>query len=344
MPKDPSPLLGYNNNIRHKSRVFHVQTEDSGVRHPHIITHLFMDGGRILKSVKTSYAEHLGDEKMAEVVRQMMKDQHKAMLMALRDGQYDDLVEGNSSQQDAAKRAAAATAPTELALKATPQPEKPARSPSVRPPSVRPPPAIARVEEEGPQTARNPDPPEELTLDIDALERAAAESTSTLFQGNDLPPPPANLFRERSGGGGYSTVVGGKPDKTQPSGKTPPPLPTQKAPPSTRSGPASSVAKRGVSSRPPPPMKRGGTPKPAAPVAAKSGARTPGRPRSAPPGPVSEGRYAPARPAAIYGHSKPSRGNSIFGEDLISDKSLDEVILSYLAEDLEVASEPKKKK
>ena len=48
--KAPSPLLGYNNNVRHKGRVFHIQTEDSGVNHPHIITHLFADGGRILKS------------------------------------------------------------------------------------------------------------------------------------------------------------------------------------------------------------------------------------------------------------------------------------------------------
>ena len=53
MAKFQSPLLGYNNNVRHKNRVFHIQTEDSGVNHPHIITHLFMDGGRILKSVKT---------------------------------------------------------------------------------------------------------------------------------------------------------------------------------------------------------------------------------------------------------------------------------------------------
>ena len=52
MSKVQSPLLGYNNNVRHKNRQFHIQTEDSGVNHPHIITHLFMDGGRILKSVK----------------------------------------------------------------------------------------------------------------------------------------------------------------------------------------------------------------------------------------------------------------------------------------------------
>ena len=58
--KAPSPLLGFNNNVRHKGRVFHIQTEDSGIRHPHIITHLFADGGRILKTTKTSYAEHVG--------------------------------------------------------------------------------------------------------------------------------------------------------------------------------------------------------------------------------------------------------------------------------------------
>src|SRR5471030_331793 len=91
MAKFQSPLLGYNNNVRHKNRVFHIQTEDSGVKHPHIITHLFMDGGRILKIVKTSYAEHLDADGMTETVKQLMKAQHKAMFIALRDGQFDHL-------------------------------------------------------------------------------------------------------------------------------------------------------------------------------------------------------------------------------------------------------------
>src|SRR5215470_8753419 len=94
MAKFQSPLLGYNNNVRHKGRVFHIQTEDSGVNHPHIITHLFMDGGRILKSVKQSYAEHVGTDSMSDIVRVLMKEQHKAMFIALRDGQFDALVDG----------------------------------------------------------------------------------------------------------------------------------------------------------------------------------------------------------------------------------------------------------
>ncbi|MFI5300134.1 MAG: hypothetical protein ACHREM_18765, partial [Polyangiales bacterium] len=87
--KAPSPLLGFNNNFKHKGVVFHIQTEDSGVKHPHIITHLFADGGRILKSVKTSYASLLGDDNYAEIVRGMMKEQHKAMIVALREGQFE---------------------------------------------------------------------------------------------------------------------------------------------------------------------------------------------------------------------------------------------------------------
>jgi hypothetical protein len=56
--------------------------------------------------------------------------------------------------------------------------------------------------------------------------------------------------------------------------------------------------------------------------------------KSARPGP---NQPAAVRPAAIFGQARPQQ-SSIFGEDIISDKSLDEVILSYLAEDLEEGS------
>ena len=110
MAKFQSPLLGYNNNVRHKNRQFHIQTEDSGVNHPHIITHLFMDGGRILKSVKKSYAEHVGADGMSEIVRSLMKEQHKAIFIALRDGQFDQLVDPGAAPTAAAAAATALAA------------------------------------------------------------------------------------------------------------------------------------------------------------------------------------------------------------------------------------------
>jgi len=86
--KKNSPLLGYNTNAKHSGKVFHIQTEDSGVGHPHIITHLFT-AGTILATKKTSYAEYLERDTWEDEVRQLMKDQHKAMFVELRDGAHD---------------------------------------------------------------------------------------------------------------------------------------------------------------------------------------------------------------------------------------------------------------
>ncbi len=86
----PSPLLGYNTNVRHHGKLYHIQTEDSGVQRPHIITHLFADGGRIIASKKTTYGDILGTDDLQARVKQMMRDQHKAMFIELRDGIYDE--------------------------------------------------------------------------------------------------------------------------------------------------------------------------------------------------------------------------------------------------------------
>ena len=59
-------VTGFNHNIKHKGKVYHVQTEDSGVNNPHIITHLFV-GGNILASKKTSYADILNAENLLDV-------------------------------------------------------------------------------------------------------------------------------------------------------------------------------------------------------------------------------------------------------------------------------------
>jgi hypothetical protein len=246
--KGPSPLLGFNNNVRHKGRVFHIQTEDSGIRHPHVITHLFMDGGRILKTTKTSYAEHVGQDGMAELVRNMMKQQHKAMFIALRDGTFDPVID----------KGADAPAPDSM----------------VAPPSVvapPPPPSPSRDLGEGPS----------MEVSVATLERAAAEAPEAhqssprmqvVSDANDLPPPPASVISRPKPEGGYREVTG--------------------------------------SSRPP------------------SGKHPAARPAST--------KLPAARPASIFAStSRPPEGRSIFGEDLISEKSLDEVILSYLAEDLE---------
>jgi hypothetical protein len=49
----------------------------------------------------------------------------------------------------------------------------------------------------------------------------------------------------------------------------------------------------------------------------------------------TERRFAPTRPASAFGQARPQHGKTLFGEDPLSDKSLDEVILSYLSAELD---------
>ena len=90
-------VTGFNHNIKHKGKVYHVQTEDSGVANPHLITHLFV-GGNILATKRRSYADLARDENLPDVVRDMMEEQHKEMLRNLINGVYDNVEKGKHFQ------------------------------------------------------------------------------------------------------------------------------------------------------------------------------------------------------------------------------------------------------
>jgi hypothetical protein len=271
--KAPSPLLGFNNNFKHKGSVYHIQTEDSGVKHPHIITHLFADGGRILKSIKTSYAAYLSEANMAEIVRSMMKEQHKAMIVALRDGRFDP---GGSKEVDLPTTGYFASAQS-LGM-----PGKKAEA------------------EPAAQVDKVPPPPRTPSLDVEVgqLEKAATGAHKALAA-EALPPPHANALGGRGADrphGNYASVQPNARKSVRPPSMRPP----------------------GGSVRPPP-------------AASHSDSRQLAATSARPP----SGRYAMTRPASIFATNKPSTKGSIFGEELISERSLDEVILAYLAEDLE---------
>ncbi len=88
--------VGFNNNVKYGGNVFHIQTEDSGLDRPHVITHLFADGGRIIKSNKRSYADHVKRDDIAPYVRQLMKGQHMEMAILLREGKFDEVIAGRA--------------------------------------------------------------------------------------------------------------------------------------------------------------------------------------------------------------------------------------------------------
>ncbi len=86
---------GFNTNFRYRGVLFHVQTEDSGLENPHVITHLF-HGGNIMASEKRDYSELLDDAcgvGSEDAIRRLMEGQHKSMLKGLSRGEHDTAIE-----------------------------------------------------------------------------------------------------------------------------------------------------------------------------------------------------------------------------------------------------------
>jgi hypothetical protein len=116
-------ITGFNTNVRYQGRVFHVQTEDSGTRKPHVISHVY-HGGTILASERSDYSEHLGSENLEDEVRSLMEAQHKAMLRRLKNAELDPVI---GERLDGAPPAEATTSPSVVdAEPPTPSPDEPA--------------------------------------------------------------------------------------------------------------------------------------------------------------------------------------------------------------------------
>jgi hypothetical protein len=346
MAKAPSPLVGYNNNVRHKGRVFHIQTEDSGLAKPHVITHLFMDGGRILKSVKKSYAEHVEASDVADIVRKIMKEQHKAIFIALRDGTFDDAIEGKPIAKapeaveapDAEERP-----PAEPVASVMPGTKRTSEAPRVPtpPPSSREGATIIGVA---------PEARPKLVIPAITLEEAPPMSGIPMSEAVPTQLKPvvsAEAAPEPKPGHAF-------PLEDPPSSPVLPPLmasaaAAENAPSTRRSSspnlpPALGRNELALGDLPPPPKTafskelpqsaryRSLVPPSEPPRANKEenkrASTRPGpRTKSTPP------RPSPARPAEIFRGAK--RAVSKASEAILRDKSLDEIILGYLAEELE---------
>lgn len=84
-------IVGFNHNITYKGVSFHVQTEDSGIQKPHLVTLLY-HGGTIITSQKTVYADIVKVDNLEQVVEELAKEQHKGMLKKLTHGEFDERI------------------------------------------------------------------------------------------------------------------------------------------------------------------------------------------------------------------------------------------------------------
>ncbi|MDQ5873403.1 MAG: hypothetical protein M3547_14485 [Acidobacteriota bacterium] len=81
-------ITGFNTDVKHRDRVFHIQTEDRGDALPYIESFVYV-GGEILGGKRTPYDESLrtgGDDR---AVRELMEQQHRSVIAAIREGGFD---------------------------------------------------------------------------------------------------------------------------------------------------------------------------------------------------------------------------------------------------------------
>jgi len=80
-------ITGFNTDVKHKTKVYHVQTEDKGRENPKIET-LVYHGGEILDSIKIPYDN---DPPLPEKeISKMMEGQHKKIIRNIKIGKFDD--------------------------------------------------------------------------------------------------------------------------------------------------------------------------------------------------------------------------------------------------------------
>src|SRR3954452_21343846 len=113
-------ITGFNTDIRHNDKVYHIQTEDKGLSNPYIESLVYV-GGEILASKKTSYAEQAKDGVDEKWIGGLMEQQHRTMIAAIKRGRFDQPAETTKSGMqavavptlagDIAKPAAAPAAP-----------------------------------------------------------------------------------------------------------------------------------------------------------------------------------------------------------------------------------------
>ena len=81
-------ITGFNTDIKHGNRVFHVQTEDKGAENPFVESLVYV-GGEIIASKKTPYGDSLRNSGGAGTVQEMMESQHRKMIAAVQRGRFD---------------------------------------------------------------------------------------------------------------------------------------------------------------------------------------------------------------------------------------------------------------
>lgn len=85
-------LIGYNNDVEYRNKVFHIQTEDRGLGNCKIETQIF-HSGEILDTLITSYEKYTEEpdvELRNKRIQALMQASHRELYKRLLGGEYDE--------------------------------------------------------------------------------------------------------------------------------------------------------------------------------------------------------------------------------------------------------------
>jgi hypothetical protein len=120
-------ITGFNTDVKHKNRVFHIQTEDKGESNPFVESLVYV-GGEILATKRTSYAEVIKGGRDDHAVQDLMEQQHRTMIAAVQRGRFDG--PDGAVQVPDGMSAPDAPPPSARPVTATPTPPPPPAKPS----------------------------------------------------------------------------------------------------------------------------------------------------------------------------------------------------------------------
>jgi hypothetical protein len=130
-------ITGFNTDVKHKNRVFHIQTEDKGEANPYVESLVYV-GGEILATKRTSYAEVVQTGRDDHAVQDLMEQQHRTMIAAIQRGRFDGANGGIQVPEGMSPPTAPAAAPSAApaASKSSVVPPPPASGPTGIPAAV----------------------------------------------------------------------------------------------------------------------------------------------------------------------------------------------------------------
>jgi len=95
-------IFGINNDISHKGKTYHVQTEDKGSKNP-VLETLVYEKGQIVFSRKTNYGhlmrKYEDEEKLKKKLKEILESQHREVINEINEGKHDSIL-GVEDEED----------------------------------------------------------------------------------------------------------------------------------------------------------------------------------------------------------------------------------------------------